>query len=422
MCLFSWRKTKQRTSFLLNLVIKLSKNDKEKIMPAQLIIGRRCPKTPENPVGWEDIPLQDIKFDKPTVLCLSGDGTLTARDANAMAKYAERLLGRIGLEGQRDIQILSAYYRNANAREMTNSRLCHTEADKSHFSEEERNPSYIFDFYEQCLRKITRQKNGRKREISEACRLMRNLNVLAFCHGDYVTCKLNEIMNEDMKRLGYTSGETDAVARQAAVISVVPQDNLKKSSFTKIGFVSLDDYHYASDDASNLTDYYELDCCENSCFGIIEREKEARKGRSRLFYIDNLLDYNSIEDKFSVWMGKTEKLHQMNAYIDLDYQNEFGTKSENGRNFGRMISRALQNAVSNSCRNYRSRELIELKTDDIFITEPAGFRQGNEQQNQGYISPQVENAVAEAQRRGAKTDSCLCPSQTQISAFPHMRD
>ena len=367
-------------------------------MPAQLIIGRRCPKTPENPVGWEDIPLQDIKFDKPTVLCLSGDGTLTARDANAMAKYAERLLGRIGLEGQRDIQILSAYYRNANAREMTNSRLCHTEADKSRFSEEERNPSYIFDFYEQCLRKITRQKNGRKREFSEACRLMRNLNVLAFCHGDYVTCKLNEIMNEDMKRLGYTSGETDAVARQAAVISVVPQDNLKKSSFTKIG------------------------CCENSCFGIIEREKEARKGRSRLFYIDNLLDYNSIEDKFAVWMGKTEKLHQMNAYIDLDYQNEFGTKSENGRNFGRMISRALQNAVSNSCRNYRSRELIELKTDDIFITEPAGFRQGNEQQNQGYISPQVENAVAEAQRRGAKTDSCLCPSQTQISAFPHMRD
>lgn len=212
-----------------------------------------------------------------------------------------------------------------------------------------------------------------------------------------------------MKRLGYTSGETDAVARQAAVISVVPQDNLKKSSFTKIGFVSLDDYHYASDDASNLTDYYELDCCENSCFGIIEREKEARKGRSRLFYIDNLLDYNSIEDKFAVWMGKTEKLHQMNAYIDLDYQNEFGTKSENGRNFGRMISRALQNAVSNSCRNYRSRELIELKTDDIFITEPAGFRQGNEQQNQGYISPQVENARCRSAAPGSENGQLPLP-------------
>lgn len=78
----------------MNLVIKLSKNDKEKIMPAQLIIGRRCPKTPENPVGWEDVPLQDIKFDKPTVLCLSGDGTLTARDANAMAKYARTPAGQ----------------------------------------------------------------------------------------------------------------------------------------------------------------------------------------------------------------------------------------------------------------------------------------------------------------------------------------
>lgn len=387
-------------------------------MPAQIIIGRRCPKTPPNPVGWEDVPLQDIKFDKPTVLCLSGDGTLTARDANAMAKYAERLLGRIGLEKQQDIQILSVYYQNANARKMTNSRLCHTEADKSRFSEEERNPSYIFDFYEQCLRKITRQKNGRKRETSEACKLMRNLNVLAFCHGDYVTCKLNEIMNEDMKRLGYTSGETDAVARQVAVISVVPQDNLKKSSFTKIGFVALDDYHYASEDASNLTDYYELDCCETSCFGIIEREKEARKGHSRLFYIDNLLDYNSIEDKFAVWMGETEKLHQMNAYIDLDYQNEFGTKSENGRNFGRMISRALQNAVSNSCRNCRTSELIELKTEDIFKTEPVGFRQGNERQNRGYISPHVEAAVAEAQRRGTETDNDLCPPKCNSMQFP----
>lgn len=391
-------------------------------MTAQIIIGQRCPKTSANPVGWENIPLQAIKFDKPTVLCLSGDGTLRPRDANAMAKYAERLLGRVGLNGQDDLQILSAYYQNANAREMTNSRLCHTETDKSRFSEEERNPSYIYDFYEQSLRKIIRQKNGRKRETSEACKLMRNLNLLTFCHGDYVACKLNEIITEDMKRLGFAPDEIKTVTKQAAVISIVPQDSLKKSSFTKIGFVSLDDYHYAADDASNLTDYYELDCCETSCFGIIEREKEARKGLSRLFYLDNLLDYNSIEDKFAVWMGKTEKLHQMSAYIDLDYQNEFGTKSENGRNFSRIISRALQNAVSNSCRNYHSRELIELKTDDIFITEPTSFQQGNEQQNQGYISPCVESVVAEALRRGTETDKHLYPSQAQFNMTSRLRD
>lgn len=117
-------------------------------------------------------------------------------------------------------------------------------------------------------------------------------------------------------------------------------------------------------------------------------------------------------------MGETEKLHQMNAYIDLDYQNEFGTKSENGRNFGRMISRALQNAVSNSCRNCRTSELIELKTEDIFKTEPVGFRQGNERQNRGYISPHVEAAVAEAQRRGTETDNDLCPPKCNSMQFP----
>lgn len=132
-------------------------------MPAQLIIGRRCPKTPENPVGWEDVPLQDIKFDKPTVLCLSGDGTLTARDANAMAKYAERLLGRIGLEGQRDIQILSAYYRNANAREMTNSRLCHTEADKAAFRKKsETPPTFLIS-----TNNVSERSHGRKTDGKE---------------------------------------------------------------------------------------------------------------------------------------------------------------------------------------------------------------------------------------------------------------
>ena len=391
-------------------------------MATQIKIGRRCPKTEKNPHGWQDISLREVSFDKPTVLCLSGDGTLTAKDANAMAKYANRLLGRNGAEEQTDVQILSVYYQNANARELTNSRLCHTEKDKSRFTEEEQNPSYIRDFYEQCLKKIISKKDGRKQDSEQARKLMRNLNILSFCHGDYVACKLDEIMREDMKRRGYTAGEISDICKQAAVISVVPQDSLKKSSFTKIGFVSLDDYHYASEDASALTDYYELDCCETSCIGIVERPHETVKGRSRLFYIDNLLDYNSVEDKFTVWMGKTEELHQMKAYIEPDFQNKFGTKSDIGGSFGCMISRALQNALSNSCLNARTKELTALHTEDIFQTRQAEFHQGTEEQNPGYISPDAEKAAAEALRKGTEIDKNLYPQKTPLIMTGHTRD
>lgn len=391
-------------------------------MSAQIVIGRRCPKTNENPVGWEEISLQNITFDKPTVLCLSGDGTLTAKDANAMAKYAEQLLGRKGLEGKDDIQILSAYYKNANAHEMTNSRLCLTAKDKSRFTEEEQNPSYIFDFYQKCIKKIFIHKNGRRRENKEAQKLMRNLNILNFCHGDYITCKLNEIIPQDITNYGWSDFDIDKTLKQATVISVVPQDSLKKSSFTKIGFAALDDYHHASGDATALTDYYELDCCESSCLGIIERPRETKPGRSRLFYIDNLLNYNSIDDKFTVWMGKTEKLHQMKAYIDLGYKNEFGNASENADNFARMISRALQNAVSNSCLNTHTEELWELNSGEIFKSQTARFRQGNDQQNHGYLYPEAENIALEAQHKGMEIDKKLYSSQTNFNIISHTRD
>ena len=79
-------------------------------MSTGIAAGIRTAKTPSNPYGWKSVELSAIDFSKPTVFCISGDGTLKEKDANAMAKYANKLLGRIGVEGASDLQIVSVFF------------------------------------------------------------------------------------------------------------------------------------------------------------------------------------------------------------------------------------------------------------------------------------------------------------------------
>lgn len=379
-------------------------------MATEIFAGLRVEKSEENPYGWIDVDLKNIDLERPTVFCISGDATCSKRDANAMAKYANKLLGRIGAENASDVQIVSVYFKNANRKELTNSRTCLREKDKSKFTAEEQNPQYVQTLYMECFRRGLIDKRGQKRSVEDAQKTFRNITFLDFCHGDFVVCKLDEYMREDMKsRLGYQMADIDGVCKQLCAISIVPQDKPKKYGFSKIGFASMDDYHYASEDAGLLTDEYELDCNETSVLGIVERQRECRAGRSRLMYIDNLLDYNSIEDKHNVWLGRTEKLHQMDVYTDMNYQNEFGVKSKDAENFSLMIARALQNAVSNSCENKKSAKLVELDVRDIFKNRKAAYKQGTQDLNAAYLNPNVENIAWEAQERGAKIDESLYP-------------
>lgn len=381
-------------------------------MSTDIAAGIRVAKSSRYPNGWKEISLQDIKFDKPTVLCLPGDASFHSKDANYMAKYANKLLGRIGAEDNSDIQVISFYYPHGNPTELSNSRTCLRQSDRSSFSQEEQNPQYIQTLYQSCFRPLLHQTNSGK-ELQKKLRMITFLN---FCHGDFVTCKLNEYMSNDLKNnLLYSDKEIADITKQICCISVVPQDLPKKHSFSKIGFVSLDDYHYNSSDSNKVSDFYELDCNETSILGIIERPSQCRHGISRLFYLDNLLDYNSIEDKLNVWLGKTEKLHQMNAYVDIDYHNEFGNKSSEAAIFSQMISRSIQNAVSNSCLNAKSSEFIPLDINNIFQTQTAKFTQGPYEPNHSFLHPAVEETAALAKDNGVKLDKTLYPQTAFIS-------
>ena len=129
-------------------------------MATEILAGLRVEKSEENPYGWMDVDLRKINLEKPTVFCISGDATCSKRDANAMAKYANKLLGRFGAENAQDVQIISVYFKNANRKELTNSRICLREKDKSKFTAEEQNPQYVQTLYQECFRRGLIDKRG----------------------------------------------------------------------------------------------------------------------------------------------------------------------------------------------------------------------------------------------------------------------
>ena len=73
-------------------------------MVTKVAYGQRIAKSEKYPDGWKDLTKSQINLDVPTVICLGGDGTIGPRSANAMAKYANQLLGRNGLEDNEEIQ------------------------------------------------------------------------------------------------------------------------------------------------------------------------------------------------------------------------------------------------------------------------------------------------------------------------------
>ena len=90
----------------------------KKLYQTNSLVGRRVSKSVSNEYGWiRDLRRGEVKFDKPVILCLAGDGTNDDRDANAIAKYTEAMLGRIGI-ADNCIQILSAQYK-------INTNLCY---------------------------------------------------------------------------------------------------------------------------------------------------------------------------------------------------------------------------------------------------------------------------------------------------------
>lgn len=220
---------------------------------SSISLGRRVSKTESNPLGWQitdKVPADDI-----CVLYLGGDGTQTDRDANGGLKNIQTALQHTDLNLE-NIKFYGAVYNYGK-----------TQSDKkSHDPKIARNqlfdkfnrkllsngsvgdniadivaPKYIQQLFDSAiLPRITLSNNGKK-DVKEVCKNIRRLTIVAFCHGTYVFLKLEEMMQNKLKELGYTTAERNQIQKQLCCVAYAPLAPLGVSKSTLLSFISTRD-------------------------------------------------------------------------------------------------------------------------------------------------------------------------------------
>ncbi len=348
--------------------------------------GRRIKKSEGNKYGWiRDLKRGEVKFNKPVILCLPGDGTQDDNTANGMAKETEIALGRIGVE-ENDIQILSVQYPAKTLYENQFSMERRSFA-KQHLddSDEIQNPQYIKDIYSTILQPLIINSKGHRLSFNEAQTKFRNLTLFSHCHGSFVACKLMNYLTNEMKQYGYSEKEIKLLSEEIISIGLSPRDGFHRhDGSTKFGFTMLDD-SLASYIYTILTENAGTDCVVSTLTLGMEQ-----KDNSYMFFSGDNLKYKNIEED-TFFTLDSNFMHSVDCYTNDHYvyqdveTDELRSKNSEGINFSHLIIRTLQNAVSLSKQN------IKRTADNIISNEtPITFKQGSDILNVCYKNIKFE--------------------------------
>lgn len=382
-------------------------------MAAVTKTGMRCEKTEQNPKGWKEISPKDISLNKPTVICFPGDGTTNPQGANSIAKNVEEMLGMVGLkDNEKEVQIIAIYYDNPDNQELHDGRQHFLEENKmkrkstKEFSEDLINPPYIKQFYQEYIKPIIANENGEALDVNIAKKNMRNINIFAHCHGSYVASKLEEIMHKDMKHTGYSSDECKNILEQMAIVSIAPRTNFDKNNTTQIAFTNFDDWHFYDNNVATIKDVCNLGA-ENvlestvGTFAMPGPFSSTKSRTSQLYAIDRMLNFNSEDDVFVAQLGNgTEELHSVKSYVSPTFSCKLGKKKEKGEAFTNLIIKSLQNAVSNSCENYKNDEFIGISKEVMLSDNDVSYKQGDIEKNKDYLGAKIGDVVKNANKVG----------------------
>jgi len=223
---------------------------------------------------WKTLP-KKFRIDKPTILCLGGNGTTTSQKANGNCAIAERLMGlkrNEGITSYNDINIIGFYYgRNKK------------EDSVGEFSKEELN-----DFVDQLLLPLCVGDTGDRLPLYEACKNFSLVTFNTHCHGSKEVNNMINLLNKKLLLRGYSSDETKEIFAHSFQMSYAPiQDECCVPS---VRFVSMTDSHNFM-----LRQVYK-DCYGSDLNGIAIKYDEPDKfrGRTALFpHYDTISVYSS---------------------------------------------------------------------------------------------------------------------------------
>ena len=220
----------------------------EELLCSRMKIGQRIESGKDN--NWKFVDC--IPLDTPAVLILGGDGTTNPRAANG---YAKKILEKLKKENITNTNVYSIVYdfgdtmmgcKPLNARNIQMKKYGRKIILDDIYTKENINPNYITELFEIAIRPRI-EENGKKLPIDVAMKNVRKINFVTHCHGAYTFQKLEEMMQQKMTDLGYSSAEKKQIQKQLVCIAHAPHCPLEKAKSTVVNFISAKDFdtkHY----------------------------------------------------------------------------------------------------------------------------------------------------------------------------------
>ncbi len=241
-----------------DLLHVLKNKEKEVKSRSRLFIGQRVEK---DGVGYF-YRVDNLPEDKPAVLFLGGNYAKTDRSARGYLSSVKKLFLMHNLDKEIGLYSVVYDFNEENQNEAFNPRFAYDFLLQKHFrnikvpsfvlNEETRSPSYIEELFNRAFLYRISDKEGKRLSEEEACRKMRKLTVVAHCHGAYTFLKLEEKIQKEMKKLGYSLEERDKIQHELLCVAHASIAPLGVSQSTMISFLSardivVDQYNFFSD-------------------------------------------------------------------------------------------------------------------------------------------------------------------------------
>ncbi len=201
---------------------------------------------------WVELS-DDYQITRPCVIVLGGDGVWNAIEANGYIKQIEQMAGVTGIPlADRPFDIIAPYYKyfynlQIERLYLLSQKGCaskgtheQTPWKKDDYIKRRENPTYVRELYERLFQPLISGKAGTERLSTEqAAHNLRRVNIISHSHGAYVTLKLQDNLDKDMRRLGYTRTERDFALSRIKWVSCA-------GTCVPFGFSKMDTVHFSS--------------------------------------------------------------------------------------------------------------------------------------------------------------------------------
>ncbi len=159
---------------------------------------------------WQRLDLEKYSPDKPVVVCVGGNGTITEESANGVCKlvenYLQLLFKKKGInQVYNNIDIISAVYPKEK------------DKDRGSFSKDD-----IENFVDKFLIKLLQDENDELVPIGEACRRLSGITFFTFCRGHLEIDKIMKAFYKELKVLGYSEQERNILMFTTFEVSFAP--------------------------------------------------------------------------------------------------------------------------------------------------------------------------------------------------------